>query len=186
MTIRSWQRDTACVAALLAGSCGPRTTSDVKDARNIEMTLLGGTANEDGLRICTFAGQSEGESSMFPPLEARCARGADRKCVVSDSPVEAHEYRRPDDPFWRHFESLTKTFETPTHFHKRVAWGKSRGQCRFTAAIYGDLDDDSVYSTYERIEVYDIPDPLPAKLRDDRGTPLIQSVDTLINEQIDE
>lgn len=137
------------VMPLIAGACGPRTTADVLGIQSLEamqVTSLHSTR-------CVIAGSTSGQSSVLPSLKARCAAGPGRRCQVTQDPEQPWHYVfPPDDPAWQEWGHLGYVPPSGTHFHKQFRWNLEKGECMFTVAMYGDLDDDGVYSTFERIE----------------------------------
>jgi len=105
---------------------------------------------------CPSDGRAVGEAGPTPPLSLRCAEGPDGKCVpVKGTPRGPGEYSMDlwlDDPVWR---ELGFVQEQPHAFHYGFRWANGTGtggfgSCQFTAQAFGDLDDDGLFSTYER------------------------------------
>jgi hypothetical protein len=95
-----------------------------------------------------------GEAGPTPPLTLRCAEGPGGKCVpVKGPPKGPGEYSIDlwlDDPVWR---ELGFVQDQPHAFHYGFRWAndpRGFGTCMFTAQAFGDLDDDGLFSTYER------------------------------------
>lgn len=103
---------------------------------------------------CPSDGRAEGGAGPTPPLSLRCAEGPGGKCVpVKGTPRGPGEYSMDlwlDDPVWR---ELGFVQEQPHAFHYGFRWANGTsgfGSCQFTAQAFGDLDDDGLFSTYER------------------------------------
>jgi hypothetical protein len=87
--------------------------------------------------------------------------------VRAAAPTEVWEFAFPaDDPAWKEWAELGYPEPTKTHFHHQFSWGFLRGACRFTAAAFGDLDDDGIYSTYEEIQTYSEGKRMPLQINE--------------------
>jgi type IV pilus assembly protein PilA len=92
----------------------------------------------------------EGSAGITPPLALDCNDGPGGRCVPSETaaspgyyPIEAWT----DNPVW---SALRFQQEQAHYFHYDVRWNQGPQGCQFTAQAFGDLDDDGIYSTYER------------------------------------
>ena len=94
-----------------------------------------------------------GDSGAVPPLTVTCSAGPDGKCVPTDNPSKPYEY---DKAVWQDnamFSALGFSQDKPHRFHygiRTINEITGYGRCQFTAQAFGDLDGDSVFSTYER------------------------------------
>ncbi len=141
----------ACVAALFVTgwACGPSTTADALGIRAREAMQVSSIHSTR----CNITGKISGQSTVLPPFEARCAAGPERRCQAVQNPSEPWHYVfPPDDPVWQEWGNLGYVPPNGTYYHKQFRWSLDKGECVFTVALYGDLDDDGVYSTFERIE----------------------------------
>lgn len=103
---------------------------------------------------CPSDGRLIGEAGPTPPLSLRCGEGPNGMCVpVQGEPRGPGEYSVDlwhDDPVWR---ELNFVRDQPHAFHYGLRWAndpRGFGNCMFTAQAFGDLDDDGLFSTYER------------------------------------
>lgn len=105
---------------------------------------------------CPSDGRLVGQAGPTPPLSLRCAEGPEGKCVpVRGTPSGPGEYSIDlwlEDPVWREIDFVQ---EQPHAFHYGFRWANGDtsngfGNCMFTAQAFGDLDDDGLFSTYER------------------------------------
>jgi hypothetical protein len=94
-----------------------------------------------------------GESGITPPLHVDCNSGPEGKCVPTTNPAGGGQYDIAlwnDNPVWNGLNFLR---EAPHRFHYNVIYanqGTGYGTCQFTIQAFGDLDNDGVFSTYER------------------------------------
>ncbi len=126
---------------------------DEERIRDGEVTLV----EPDGpatFHRCPSDGRLIGEVGPTPPLSLRCGEGPNGMCVpVSGEPRGPGEYSVKlwdDDPVWR---ELNFVRDQPHAFHYALRWAndpRGFGSCTFTAQAFGDLDDDGLFSTYER------------------------------------
>ncbi len=107
------------------------------------------------LHQCPDDGSSSGETGITPPLTTPCSKGPGGRCApVGGAPAGPGEYpitAWTEHPVW---SALGFHQETSHYFHYNFKWaneGVGTGKCQFTAQAFGDLDDDGVYSTYERV-----------------------------------
>lgn len=103
---------------------------------------------------CPSDGRLVGEVGPTPPLSLRCAEGPGGRCVPVQGPARGPGQYSMDlwleDPVWREMGFVQEQAHT---FHYAFRWAndpKGSGSCMFTAQAFGDLDDDGVFSTYER------------------------------------
>lgn len=93
-----------------------------------------------------------GSVGPTPPMSVRCRPGFGGGCTPSENPTQPWEYdiKLWNDPMWKHaqFEGAPGD-----HYHYRYEWAPNDDRlmpCAFTVQAFGDLDDDGVYSTFER------------------------------------
>jgi hypothetical protein len=106
---------------------------------------------------CPSDGSPTGVAGPTPPLSVNCAAGPGGRCVpVEGKPSNPWEYSIDlwrEDPVWR---ELGFEKEQAHAFHYGFRWAndtsahKGFGTCMFTAQAFGDLDDDGLFSTFER------------------------------------
>jgi len=101
------------------------------------------------------AGQETGQSQAqtTPSLALNCNLGPGGHCVpaVGGGGPGYYEFTDwSDNSVWN---SLNFQLEQAHYFHYNFQVSNSGtgfGECQFTAQAFGDLDDDGIYSTYER------------------------------------
>ena len=118
--------------------------------------MAGGGPNP--LHRCPNDGRPKGESGVTPPLSVECAKGPNGNCVPLDernAQARGPGYYDMDlwtsDPVW---SGLNFVQEMPHQFHYNFIWDNDvsdgYGTCVFTIQAFADLDDDGIYSTFER------------------------------------
>lgn len=95
----------------------------------------------------------EGVAGVTPPLSVNCNGGQGGKCSTGGGGGSYPASAWSDNPVWSAIN-----FETggPHYFHYDLRWKEDKGGCQFTAQAFGDLDDDQVYSTFERAGAADV------------------------------
>jgi len=103
---------------------------------------------------CPSDGRALGSAGITPPLDLRCAEGPQGMCVpVSGQPRGPGEYSMNQwirNPVWQEMNFVK---ESPHAFHYDFRWHNTEereGTCQFTVQVFGDLDDDGLFSTFER------------------------------------
>jgi hypothetical protein len=105
------------------------------------------------LHHCPNDGQLSGEAGITPPLSVDCNEGPGGRCVPSEKAGGPGHYDAAlwhDNPVWK---ALEFEQEYPHYFHYNFEWSNTAegdGACEFTVQAFGDLDDDGVFSTFER------------------------------------
>lgn len=104
--------------------------------------------------FCANDGRAKGESGFVPPLTVKCSAAPGGMCspsaTKSDAPGSYDANLWTDHPVWR---SLGFSVKEPHAFHYNFIWENKTtgfGECLFTIQAFADLDDDDVWSTYER------------------------------------
>lgn len=105
-------------------------------------------------------GELRGSSGITPPLSVNCNDGPGGRCVptLGDSlgPGQYDFALWTDNPVW---EGLNFVQEESHFYHYNFVYSNSDtgfGACQFTAQAFGDLDDDGVFSTFERAGAADM------------------------------
>jgi hypothetical protein len=102
---------------------------------------------------CPSDGRLSGEAGITPPLSVNCNEGPGGRCVPSKGGGGAGYYDSAvwrDNPVWK---ALDYAQEQGHYFHYNLIWtnfSEGYGACQFTVQAFADLDDDGVFSTYER------------------------------------
>lgn len=114
------------------------------------LTVEGG----DAAIRCPSDGRAIGSAGTTPPLELDCSAGPSGMCVpVEGTPRGPGEYPIAlwtDNPVWHEMKFV---LTQPHAFHYDFRWNNGAagpGTCQFTVQAFGDLDDDGLFSTYER------------------------------------
>jgi len=97
---------------------------------------------------CPNDGQASGSAGLTPPLSVQCALGDDGQCIPGGTGPGAYPTALwTDNPVWN---GLNFEFEQPHRFHYDFRWAHGGDDCSFTVQAFADLDNDGIYSTYER------------------------------------
>jgi type IV pilus assembly protein PilA len=108
---------------------------------------------------CPNDGRLRGEAGITPPLSVNCNDGPDGRCVPGKDGGDAGSYDAmlwSNNPVWK---GLNYIQEQGHYFHYNFLWAndpEGYGGCQFTIQAFADLDDDGVYSTFERSGAADI------------------------------
>lgn len=113
-----------------------------------------GAGGSVGPHECPNDGRAKGSAGITPPLSVNCNEGPKGRCVpVMGEPKGPGEYSLSawsDNEVW---SGLNFTQEQGHYFHYDFRWENDPsgfGGCKFTAQAFGDLDDDGVFSTFQR------------------------------------
>ncbi len=94
--------------------------------------------------------RGDNQVGITPPLALNCNDGPGGRCVptaTASAPAEYDAAAWTEDPVWSGIEFAV---EEAHYFHYAIKWNQGKGSCQFTAQAFGDLDDDGVFSTFER------------------------------------
>jgi prepilin-type N-terminal cleavage/methylation domain-containing protein len=124
------------------------------DRGNVETITAGaGVTNAATHRCPAPPGSPAGGSAGFTP-SIDCNDGPSGRCVPSGAPGGPGYYditQWSGNPMW---SALSFQQEQAHYFHYDYAatndLASGYGRCNFTAQAFGNLDDDTVYSTFER------------------------------------
>ena len=95
------------------------------------------------------------DTGLTPPASVHCAKGPGSRCVpnaIGPGGYPAEVWRHPA------WVDLDVHVDVPHQFHyqfKAGPWKGDANSCAFTSLAFGDLDDDGVWSTYERSGLQD-------------------------------
>lgn len=155
------------------GSTKKKPATEVaKSARPPRMTakerddyLKNALSNEAGIQVShliTFArdnplckGEEFGRVGPTPAMSVKCAAGPeDGYCMPVAHPTQPWEYPATvwDSESWATV-GVPPTLRLRGQYHYVIQWGPNDDPyepCSYTAQAFGDLDDDGVYSTFER------------------------------------
>lgn len=104
-------------------------------------------------RGCPLPGR--GQAGWTPALDLHCGDGDAGCCVPGASGAGGYDaVMWSGNPLWT---TLDFSVLEPHAFHYNVRWRSfdDPSGCQFTAQAFGDLDDDGVYSTFERAAAAD-------------------------------
>jgi hypothetical protein len=134
----------------------PAQEAEAQLSRMFELMAIYYKAEHPGPALHRCAHPSEqyagGYSDVIPPLTINCSAGPEGKCVPIDKPSKPFEY---DKTVWQTnpmFSALGFSQDGPHRFHygvRTVNELTGHGSCQFTVQAFADLDNDSVFSTYE-------------------------------------
>ena len=116
---------------------------------------------EQALHRCPNNGAQQGEAGVTPPLSVDCNEGPGGRCVPAAAGSGAGYYDTAvwtDNPVWK---ALDYAPDQGHYFHYNFIWRNfgeddGYGACQFTIQAFADLDDDGVFSTYERYGAGDV------------------------------
>jgi len=99
------------------------------------------------VNLCASLG--DGSIGPTPPIRVDCNAAKDGRCAPVEHPEHPWEYSSKlwDDDVWT---AIGYSRSEPHRYHNAIVWKTlENGECEVRARIFGDIDDDSVYSTYE-------------------------------------
>lgn len=124
---------------------------------HIERPAIASGSREDqpaSHRCPQMPGKIKGSTEVTPPLSVNCNDGPGGRCVPTQGPTDKPGHYDislwTDNPVW---DGLNFIQDEPHAFHYRFVYENSPGgfgACMFTAQAFGDLDNDGVFSTFER------------------------------------
>lgn len=143
---------------LVVGGCGLKERKIKARANGVRAQMAGTMAHfaaEDAM-IC--GALPEAETKVVPPFDAACSKG----CRCASAPGEDANPRSVYDcDQWRVREwqllrfmgayTLDGTVNPVVYFHHQASWRRTEDGCRLEFTVYGDLDEDGVYSTYTTV-----------------------------------
>ena len=121
----------------------------------------GGNVADLAPHLCPYPqGQpGGGEAGITPDINFNCNQGPGARCIPATGGGGAGYY---DIALWNNnavWNGLNYLQEQGHYFHYNfisVNTTSGYGACQFTAQAFADLDDDSIFSTYERSGAGDI------------------------------
>lgn len=97
---------------------------------------------------CPTDGNMVGRAGTTPPFAVECGSGPGGRCVPDGAGAGAYPAEAwSQNPVW---QKLGFHVQDGHYFHYDYRWGKEAAGCKFTVQAFGDLDDDGVFSTFER------------------------------------
>jgi type IV pilus assembly protein PilA len=124
------------------------------DRGEVEMIGEGGDLKKTALHRCPHKkNKKKGQAKTTPKLNKHCADGPSGRCVPGVGAGGKGRYKMSqwtDNDIWN---GLNFQMEQAHYFHYNFRFKnklKGHGSCQFTAQAFADLDDDGVYSTFER------------------------------------
>ena len=100
-------------------------------------------------------GDLEGSAGVTPPVSLNCSTGENGRCTPGGTGPGGYDAALwTDHPVW---SALGFEMRDSHYFHYDVTWTEQPGgSCQFTVQAFGDLDDDGIFSTFERAGGVDI------------------------------
>jgi prepilin-type N-terminal cleavage/methylation domain-containing protein len=124
------------------------------DRGDVDVIGSGGVVTNSATHRCPHppANAAGGTSGVTPPLAFNCNLGPGGRCIPAKSPSGPGYY---DIDLWSTaiWDGLNYGQEQGHYFHYRFAATNTTsgfGSCQFTASAFGNLDNDALYSTFER------------------------------------
>jgi len=164
----SWKSSIGTLLLLLACSCEkhasePRIDSEKTlsskelymrrseaSAAKVLMANIPAIANQE--ELCTKI--PSGAVGPTPPISVKCSSNPKRLCVPVSSPTEPWEYNLA---LWAEagWSTIGFSLEDPHPYHAKLSWDTLEdGSCTYHVQLFGDLDGDGIYSTFEREHPY--------------------------------
>lgn len=98
---------------------------------------------------------SQAETSVVPAFGKNCSRGCRCTEAVGDDvdPRTVYDCGQWQAREWKLLNfmgmyTLDETVNPVVYFHHQASWHRTDQGCRLDFTVYGDLDEDGVYSTY--------------------------------------
>lgn len=97
----------------------------------------------------------EAETEVVPPLDKVCSGGC--RCASASSedsdPRTVYDCKQWQLREWKLLRfmgmyTIDETVNPVVHFHHQASWHRTERGCHLAFTVYGDLDEDGVYSTY--------------------------------------
>lgn len=149
------------VAAAVALMCIPSWSCVPKDEmiKARANVVRGGIAGVHGhfqaeaSQICLK--MPDAETALVPPMSKNCSRGCQCSSApgVDAKPSSSYDCEQWSSPEWKMLKfagmyTLDGKVSPTVYFHHRASWHRTDDGCRLEFTVYGDLDEDGVYSTY--------------------------------------
>jgi prepilin-type N-terminal cleavage/methylation domain-containing protein len=116
----------------------------------------GGQVQDLATHLCPHPDGSPqgGEAGITPALDVNCNDGPGGRCIPAKAPAKPGYYKIDFWLFGYHIWIKIKFLMETGHFYHYNFIARNEttgyGRCQFTSQAFGDLDDDGVFSTYER------------------------------------
>ena len=139
--------------AILSPSCVSRE-DEIKAIANGVRGGIGavhGHFRSKATQICDEAPKAE--TSIVPPLDKTCSRGCRCAAGPASNSDATYDCNLWDTPEWKRIRFLGRyatdgKVNPIVYFHHQASWHRTEQGCRLEITVYGDLDEDGVYSTY--------------------------------------
>lgn len=144
----------ACIAAVLAlGACISEIDIMKIRANGVKAGIAGvqGHFEAEGSSFCEEA--TSATTPITPPLDRNCSRGCAGPQSTDPRPKDTYDCTERDAPEWKRLKfagsySLDGRVLPTVYFHHQANWQRTEAGCQLDFTVYGDLDEDGVYSTY--------------------------------------
>ncbi len=143
------------VLGIMAAIAIPAFTKYVRRSKTaearIELAKMFDSVSSYHMENGRCPGGLQGDAGSTPPISVNCNLGQGGRCIPGDAyPASAWT----ENEAW---SALGFEIAGEHYFHYNLRWSQdSSGACQFTAQAFGDLDDDGVFSTYERAGAADV------------------------------
>ena len=143
------------ILLLLAAGCGVKDNK-IKAHANGVKAHMAASKRHFAAEAETICGDlSSAETSVVPPFGKVCSRGC-RCAGESDNgadPRTRYECSAWDTPEWKLLNfmgmyTLDEKVNPVVYFHHQASWRRTEQGCHLDFTVYGDLDEDGVYSTF--------------------------------------
>ena len=106
-------------------------------------------SDAEQLDLCAEFG--DGAVGPTPSIDVDCNAAPDGMCAPVEGPTNAWEYPRAlwEEGVWK---KIGYRRHGPHHYHYSLEWKTlENGECENRARVFGDLDGDGIFSTYEGV-----------------------------------
>ena len=117
----------------------------------VSMTAIASSAQD--IDLCASTGD-RGSIGPTPPMTVDCNAAEDGQCAPVHNPKQPWEYNAAlwNGDVWT---AIRYVRDIPHRYHHALEWKLlENGKCEHRARIFGDLDGDGIFSTYEMVGEY--------------------------------
>ncbi len=118
-------------------------------ASDAKISLAAIPSDAGQIDLCVLLG--DGAIGPTPALNVDCNDAPDGRCVPTEDPTQPWEYhvRLWDEGVWGR---IGYQRVDPHRYHYSLSWKRlQNGECENRASVFGDLDGDGIFSTYESV-----------------------------------
>ena len=148
-------RNSWIATVLVLGACISESERMKIRANGVKAGIAGvqGHFEAEGSSFCEEA--TSATTPITPPLDRNCSRGCGCAGPQSKAPLpkDTYDCNEWDAPEWKRLKfagsySLDGRVLPTVYFHHQASWHRTEDGCQLDFTVYGDLDEDGVYSTY--------------------------------------